>query len=121
MRGSLPLLMLVSLIYVIDVIGMGLLVSVFVNSQISAILIVAVGTLIPAFMYSGFMLPITCLEQNAKYMAYSLPPTHYIDFIRKLMIKGVGMEFLIDDIIVLIIMGFLLYGASIMIFKKRLD
>ncbi|MGV8122101.1 MAG: ABC transporter permease [Candidatus Xenobiia bacterium LiM19] len=121
MRGNLLLLLGVSLIYVITVIGLGIFVAVLVKSQIAAILITAVVNLIPSFMYSGFMIPVVCMDPSAKETAYSIAPTYYISFIRKLMLKGVGMEYLSREILALALMAFGYFLLSIVLFKKRLE
>lgn len=121
LRGDPVLLIVVSLIYIITIIGIGFFIATLVNTQIAAILIVAVVTLIPSFMYSGFMLPVICMDKNAQAIAQSIPPTYYIDFIRKLMLKGVGINYLARDIIALIIIGVILYALAIAVFKKRLE
>lgn len=120
LRGDPLLLIFVSLIYIITIIGIGFFVAVLVNTQIAAILIVSVISLIPSFMYSGFMLPVICMDKNARASAQSIPPTYYIDFTRKLMLKGVGLNYLLTDIIALIAMGVILYGLTIVMFKKKL-
>jgi ABC-type multidrug transport system permease subunit len=120
MRGDPVLFFAVSLLYSIDVIGIGLLVSVLVSNQISAILVSAVLNLIPAFMYSGFFIPFICLDESAKSTANSLVTTYYIDFTRKLMIKGMGLDFLMSNIIAMAVYGLFVYGLSIIFFKKKL-
>jgi ABC-2 type transport system permease protein len=121
MRGSLLLLMGVSLLYVITVIGLGILVAVLVRTQIAAILITSVLNLIPSFMYSGFMMPVVCMDPSAKETAYSIAPTYYISFIRKLMLKGVGMDYLYRDVAAIALMAFGYFFLSIVLFKKRLE
>jgi ABC-2 type transport system permease protein len=120
MRGDLSLLLGVSFIYVVVVIGLGILVAVLVRTQIAAILITAIVNLIPTFMYSGFMNPIICMDESGKETAYSLPPTYYISFIRKIMLKGVGMEYLWIEILVLSLMALSFYLLAIVLFKKKL-
>jgi len=120
LRGDIFLLSGVSLLYVVTVIGIGIFIAVLVNTQIAAILICAVATLIPSFMYSGFMLPVICMEQSARQTAMMIPTTYYIGFIRKLMIKGVGLQYLWTDILTLAGIALLLYTFSIILFKKRL-
>lgn len=120
MRGDPILLILVSLIYIITIVGIGFFVAALVNTQIAAILIVSVATLIPSFMYSGFMLPVICMDSNARSTAQCIPPTYYIDFTRKLMLKGVDINYLLSDILALIAIGVILYGLTIIIFKKKL-
>jgi len=121
MNGSFLLLSLTTLIYVFSVIGIGFFIGTLVNSQIAAIMVVSVTTLTPSFMYSGFMNPLICLSDDAKYMAYMLPATYYIDFIRKLMLKGVGLNYLIADFLGLVFFAFILFLLSILIFKKKLN
>lgn len=120
LRGNFLLLLITSFFYVITVMGTGLLIAVLVRTQIAAILIVAVATMLPSFMYSGFMLPVICMEKNAQSVAYMLAPTYYISFLRKLMIKGVGINYLFIDIIAIIIIGLIFYVLSIALFKKKL-
>ncbi|MDQ7823900.1 MAG: ABC transporter permease [Candidatus Eremiobacteraeota bacterium] len=119
-RGNIPLMLGVSLLYVIVVIGIGVFVAVLVPTQIAGILITSIVNLVPTFMYSGFMLPIICMDQAGKETAYMLPPTYYIDFTRKLMLKGVGLEYLWEDIVVLSAMAVGLFVISIILFRKRL-
>jgi ABC-2 type transport system permease protein len=121
MRGSLLLLLIVSFIYVVVVIGIGILVAVLMKTQIAAILITSVLNLIPPFMYSGFFIPIVCMDESARETAYSLAPTYYISFIRKLMLKGVGIDYLMRDIVALALMAFGFFAISIVLFKKRLE
>ncbi len=120
LRGDISLLSAVSLIYVVAVVGIGIFIAVLVNTQIAAILICAVATLIPSFMYSGFMLPVICMEENARETAMMFATTYYISFIRKLMIKGVGIQYLWTEILALSMIGLALYTLSIILFKKRL-
>ncbi|MBI4862758.1 MAG: ABC transporter permease [Candidatus Riflebacteria bacterium] len=121
MRGSWPLLLSVSFLYVVVVIGLGLFVAVLVKTQIAAILITCVVNMIPSFMFSGFMLPVLCMDESGKQTAYALSPTHYISFIRKLMLKGVGLEYLWQEIATLFGMALFFYVTSIVLFKKRLE
>jgi len=57
MRGSTILLFASSLIYSVTIIGAGLFIAVLLKNQISAILVCAVGLLIPSFQFSGFVSP----------------------------------------------------------------
>ncbi len=120
LRGDLTLLLCVSFIYVVIVIGLGILVAVLVRTQIAAILITAIVNLIPTFMYSGFMNPIICMDDSGRETAYTLPSTYYISFIRKIMLKGVGTEYLWTEILMLSLMALSFYLVSIVLFKKKL-
>jgi len=119
-RGSLVLLMIVSFFYVLTVIGLGIFVAVLVKTQIAAILLTSILNMIPTFMYSGFMFPVICMDASAKSTAYMLPSTYYISFVRKLMLKGVGIEYLWVEALILAGMALFLFTTSIILFKKRL-
>lgn len=120
MRGNVPLFLFAGACYVATVIAMGLLVAVFVNTQIAAILITAVATLTPSFLYSGFMVPVSSIGKDARFICYSLPATHFIDITRKIMVKGVSFFYVKTSVFVLIAFCVGLYAISITAFKKRL-
>ena len=119
MRGSFSVLLFFSAFYIASVIAIGLLVAVLVNTQVAAILITSIGTLTPAFLYSGFMVPISNLGKNAKAMAYIMPCTYYIDLIRKIMIKGAKFIYLKGDMLAIVLFAVGLYLVAINLFKKR--
>ncbi|MBI4352964.1 MAG: ABC transporter permease [Candidatus Omnitrophica bacterium] len=120
LRGDLPALLIVSAFYTATAVAMGLSIAVCVNTQIAAILITAMVTLTPSFLYSGFMVPVSSIGEEGRLLAYGLPATHYIDVARKIMVKGVG--FAEVKLSVLALVGFCvgLYAISIAWFKKRL-
>jgi len=120
LRGSLPVLLTFSVFYVATVIAVGLLIAVIVNTQVAAILITSIGTLTPAFLYSGFMVPISNIGRDAKFMSYMMPCTYYIDLTRKIMVKGASFVHLKWDAVALVIFAVGLYVICIALFKKRL-
>lgn len=120
MRGNLFLLVAVSAFFVASAVAIGLLVAVLVNTQVGAILITSILTLTTSFLYSGFMIPVSNLGREGKYMAYMFPATYYIDITRKIMVKGAQFIHLRFDIIVIIAFCFGLYFLCIALFKKRL-
>jgi ABC-2 type transport system permease protein len=120
MRGSLLLFFGSSLLYCVTIIGAGLFIAVLMRNQISAILVCAVGLLIPSFQFSGFIGPLMCMEEGTRAISNILPSTHFIDLTRKLMVKGAELVFVQNDITTLLGMSIFFYGFSILIFKKRL-
>lgn len=119
LRGSLILIIFNSLFYVATSIGLGLLVAVFVNSQIAAILITSMLTLTPTFLYSGFMVPVSNIEESSRFLSYLTPATYYIDLLRKVMVKGVSFDCVKFNTLVLMLLCFLVYFVCIKSFKKR--
>jgi len=120
MRGDPFTLMIVSIFYVASTIAIGLLIAVLVNTQIAAILITSIITLVPAFLYSGFMVPLTNVGEGARFMSYILPCTYEISLIRKIMVKGASFAHVKNDVIVIVVFCVGIYFLCIKLFKKRL-
>ncbi len=118
-RGSLALVLLISPFYVATAIGLGLFIAVLVSTQVAAITITFVATVMPAFLYTGFMVPVSNMGPNAAYTSYCLPATYYIDMLRKIMVKGVGFTHVRTDVIMLIVYCLVLYWVCIRLFKKK--
>lgn len=119
MRGSVLTLLFSGFFYVSAVIGIGLLIAVLVKSQVAAILITFVGTVMPAFLYSGFMVPMSSMDESARYSGYSLPTTYFMDIARKLMVKGSDIKYIWLDVVVTILFCLVIYILCIKFFKKR--
>jgi ABC-2 type transport system permease protein len=120
MRGSLFSLCFFSFFYVASAVAIGLLVAVLLNSQVASILVTFVVTVMPAFLYTGFMVPISSMQENAQYMSWVIPTTFEIDLLRKIMVKGASFKYLRLDVVMILLFFFGFYGLSIKLFKKRI-
>ncbi|MCD6173586.1 MAG: ABC transporter permease, partial [Sulfurimonas sp.] len=76
-RGSFFLFWLASELYVFTALGFGLLVSIISSSQIIAIIVTLMLTIIPAFMYSGMIMPISSMSGEASITAHIYPVMYY--------------------------------------------
>ncbi|MCL5036264.1 MAG: ABC transporter permease [Chloroflexi bacterium] len=119
-RGSLVLVLILLFLYTAGVIAIGILIGTLMKRQVTAILITTVGTLLPSFLYSGFMVPLQSMGAEAQRIGACLPVTYAIDGLRKLMIKGVGLEDILLNMVVLAFAVLLLTGLSIFFFQKRI-
>ena len=120
MRGSIFVIFLTSFFYISAVIAVGLLVAVLVKSQVAAILITFVGTVMPSFLFSGFMVPISSMEKNAQMTSYFIPTTYEIDLLRKVMVKGASTSYVAVDIAMILVFFVGLYALCIKLFKKQI-
>ncbi len=120
LRGDPLLLAAGTLAYIMASLGIGVLVAVLTKRQISAVLVTSIVTIMPVFMYSGYLTPLNCLPQSVKSNAYTLASTYYIDFVRKLMVKGTGFQYQAVNVAAIIVIGTIIFGLSILCFKKRL-
>jgi ribosome-dependent ATPase len=76
-RGSFPALLLGVLLYVVAATGFGLLVSVFVKSQIAAIFAAAILTFMPTINFSGFLTPVSSMSGGGLVVGYGFPSTWF--------------------------------------------
>jgi ABC-2 type transport system permease protein len=119
-RGSLVLIILVSIIFLLSGLGVGLLASTVANTQQEAMLTVWM-TLLPSIFLSGFFFPLEAMPKVLFYVSYLMPLRYYLSIIRVLLLKGVGLSAIMPDLIALTIFGVGIMGAAALRFRKRLD
>jgi ABC-2 type transport system permease protein len=119
-RGNLLLLGLLSGLFLISSLGIGLLVSTIANTQQEAMLSVMM-TLLPSIFLSGFFFPLEAMPKVMQWLSYLMPLRYYLVIIRSLLLKGVGADLLKSDILALSIFGTAIMTAAALRFRKRLD
>jgi len=119
-RGDLGLLMLLSGLFLVTSLGIGLLVSTIARTQQEATLTVFM-TLLPGIFLSGFFFPIEAMPRVLQGLSYLIPLRYYLVIIRSLLLKGVGAETLAGEILALSIFGTVIMTAAVLRFRKRLD
>lgn len=117
--GILPIIF-VCLIYIILSLGFGLLVSTISKSQVMAMLICGMVMIMPVVMLSGLIFPTDNLPVVLKQISYVVPARWFIDAMRKLMVEGVALDFVLEDVLVLIGMTSVIMWVAIRNFKIRL-
>ncbi|MBR5634876.1 MAG: ABC transporter permease [Prevotella sp.] len=121
LAGSIVWIYLVSTIYILLALSLGLLISNIANSQLMALLLSAMVLLVPIVMLSGMMFPIESMPRILQYVSAIIPPRYYIEAMRKLMIMGVGIGEIAREVIILSAMTLFLLGVSLKKFKTRLE
>lgn len=119
--GSLGLLILVSLLLIFVSLSVGLLISTMVEKQLVALLISGMALMLPNVMLSGMMFPVENMPVLLQWIAQILPAKWYILAIKKVMIKGLGLSSILNEILVLSSMAVLLLGLSLKNIKTRLE
>lgn len=118
--GSLWWIFLVSGIYILLALSLGLLVSNLVKTQFVALIICAMMLLMPILMLSGMIFPLESMPQVLQWISTVIPTRYYISAMRKLLIMGAGIEQVLSEIMILTSMLILLLILSLATFKKRL-
>jgi ABC-2 type transport system permease protein len=120
-RGSLPLIGVASVVYIFATCSLGMMISVLVKTQVTAILATLVLTVLPSFLYSGFFTPLASATWSMWIIGRFIPATYYLDTLRGACLKGTGWEMHWPSLVVLMVYGTVLSTASFFVFKKRLD
>ena len=120
MRGTLLNTYIVTLVFIITNLALGLVISTLVHTQFQAMQL-AFFVLLPSILLSGFMFPFAGMPRPAQIIAEALPLTHFIRLIRGVILRGANLQELAVELAIL--GGFILVFMSlaIMRFSKRLD
>jgi len=120
LRGSVPALILASLLYVMAGLGLGLFISTISRTQQEAFLTMFLFIL-PAIILSGFMYPVDTMPVSFQYLTLLNPVRYFMEVVRGIFLKGQGVGALWEHFLILAVMGFLaIWGASKR-FRKRLE
>jgi ABC-2 type transport system permease protein len=120
-RGSMLLLLLFSIIYIVLSLSLGVLISSLVNTQQVAMLISLAGLLLPTILLSGFIFPIENMPWPLQWIANIIPAKWFIIMLRGVMLKPVGLETLWPQTLILLAMIVFFIGMSVKKFKIRLE
>ncbi|HLC22115.1 MAG TPA: ABC transporter permease, partial [Candidatus Methylomirabilis sp.] len=118
-RGSLPLLYFLSLFFIMGTLGLGILLSTIAKTQQQAMQM-SYFIFIPSIYLSGTLFPIEGMPPLAKVVAYMIPLTYYLQILRGIILKGIGISYLWTQLLVLTAIGTVLISASILRFRKKL-
>lgn len=119
--GSLFWILIISTIYILLALSLGLLVSNVAQTQLAALLMSAMMLLMPVVMLSGMLFPVESMPVVLQWLSAVVPPRYYIEAMRKLMIMGVGVDQVLSELAVLTGMTVLFLVVAIMTFKNRLE
>lgn len=120
-RGSTFFLFISSFLYILSTLGLGLFVSTLVKTQQQAMMIAIFGILMPMVYLSGFAFPIENMPKLIQYISYLIPLRYFINIIRGVILKGIGLHELWSDAMILFLMGILILYLSSRRFQKRLE
>jgi len=120
-RGSLLLLFGASTLFLIAMLGVGLTVSVVTKSQLVAVQVALLVTMLPTTLLSGFMFPISNMPWPLRALASALPGRYYLTALRGLFLKGNGLVVLAPQFLALAVFSLLMVGLGVVKFRRRLQ
>ncbi|HSL88425.1 MAG TPA: ABC transporter permease [Ignavibacteriaceae bacterium] len=119
-EGSLFLLIASTIIYIFCALSLGILISTVTETQQAAMLISLLGLMLPVVMLSGYAYPIANMPTILQILSNLVPAKWYIIIVKNIMIKGIGIEQIWKELLILLAMTGTFLLISIKRFKIRL-
>ena len=120
-NGSLFLLMFECILFIISALSLGILISTISDSQQTAMMLSLMGLMLPVIILSGFIFPINSMPMPMQVISNIIPAKWFIIIVKSIMLKGVGLEYIFKETLILVGMTLLFMGLSIKNYKTRLE
>lgn len=120
-RGSVWLLAGLSALFLIGALGLGVFISAAAKSQLLATQLSMVATFLPAFLLSGFMFAIEVMPAPLRLLSYLVPARYFLVVTRGIFLKGVGVEVLFVQAILMVVFALVGTALAVRAFRKELD
>ncbi len=118
--GSFLFLTFSTIVYLFCTVGVGVFISILAKTQITAMLIAFLGSIIPSFIYSGYFSPTASMSATGQLISKTIPASYFMIIVRGVYLKGIGIDSFIEDLISLCIYATVVYGLAILSFRKRI-
>jgi ABC-2 type transport system permease protein len=121
LRGNLLCLAVVSAVFLFCAQGIGLFISISARSQQLAFMLSIILTMLPSFILSGFIFPISSMPKAIQAVTYLVPARYFLATLRGIFLKGYGFALIWPEILALAAFGFLMFVFCVRRLKLRLD
>jgi ABC-2 type transport system permease protein len=121
LRGSLPLLLLLTFLFLLNTLGLGLFASTMVSTQQQAMMFSTFILMVPMIYLSGLIFPIENMPRLFQIGSYGIPVRYYGIILRGVFLKGSGLNVLWPEALTLTLTGLAWLTLASARFRKRLD
>jgi ABC-2 type transport system permease protein len=118
-RGSLILFIAATALYVFCTVGLGLLISTVTRSQLVAMLLALLVTLMPSFLFSGFLFPIFTMPEMMQMYTYLFPARYFVEISRGIAMKDIGFGILWPQFLLLAVYTAVVFFITTLRFRKK--
>jgi ABC-2 type transport system permease protein len=119
-RGNPALLLVLSFFYLLGALGLGIFISAAARSQVLATQIAMVVTFLPAFLLSGFMFAIDSMPVALRAVTWLVPARYFLVVTRGIFLKGVGIEVLRVQGLLMVAFAAIGLGLAVTVFRKEI-
>lgn len=119
--GNLFWLSMLSVIFILVALALGLLISTIATTQVAAMLISGMAMMMPVMLLSGMIFPIESMPAPLQWISNIIPAKWYIIAVKKIMIEGLDISFAWKESAILLLMGIFIVAVSLKKFSKRLS
>ena len=119
-RGSIGVLAVGAILFILCMLGIGLLISTISMTQQQA-MVSGFFFIMPAITFSGFGSPISSMPELMQWFTYLDPLRYFLDVLRGIYLKGVGMDVLWPQMAAMGVFGLVMLTISVARFQKSLD
>ena len=119
-RGSLLLLYAIAGAFITANLGIGLLISTAVKSQVQATQL-GYFVMLPNILLSGFMFPREAMPELAQWIGLALPLTYFLTILRGILLKSASLSAIWPETLALVAMAAVLFSLSVLRFRKTVD
>lgn len=120
-RGSIVLLLAMSILFIMMALSMGILISTIAKTQQVALMVSLAGLMLPTILLSGFIFPVENMPVALQWISHLIPPKWFIVIIKDIMLKGLGITWFWKEALLLIAFMVAFILLSIRNFKIRLE
>ena len=117
--GSFVALIIVSLLFIVVSLSLGLFISTVTNTQLTALLVSAVVLMIPTLLLSGIIFPVESMPLPLQIISCIIPARWFVEIVRRIMIEGAPVIYLYKEILILFFMAVLLIIVTVKKFKSQ--
>lgn len=121
LAGNGALYILAAVPYVIGTVAIGLLVSTITRSQLVAMLLTIVLTLMPSFLFSGFMFPLFSMPEVLQVYSYAFPARYFTEITYGTWLRGVGLETWLPQLLALVGYMVVIVSLAALRFQKKVS
>jgi ABC-2 type transport system permease protein len=121
LRGSLPLLFGLSMVFLVGALSLGILISIVTKSQLVASQLALVATMLPAFLLSGFIFPIDTMPSPIRAITHIITARYFVTILRGIYLKDVGLDVMAGEVALLVVFAVIVIALSVRKFRKKIE